>query len=63
MNTFRIVRLEHGFQTIEVTSDGHDVTRQFQSEAIAQVWVVQRASAANLADLAQWLRGANETIR
>jgi len=57
MNIYRIARLAHGFQAIEVSLDGREVTRHFRTEAVAQAWVVQRATAANLADLAKWLRG------
>jgi hypothetical protein len=62
MNNYRIVRVKHGFRAVEVSRAGGEVTRHFQTEAIAQIWVVQRATAANLADLAQWLRGTYETI-
>jgi hypothetical protein len=60
MNNYRIMRVKHGFRAIEVSKDGGQVTRHFQTEAIAQIWVVQRATVTNLADLAQWLLGTNE---
>ena len=60
MNTYRIVRMAHGFLATEATLDGHEVARHFQTETIAQVWIVKRATVANMVDLAQWLNPSGE---
>lgn len=58
MNTFRIVPVGDRFQVIETAPDGRVITtRDFQTEAAAEVWIVKRATVANMADLARWLRG------
>jgi hypothetical protein len=58
MNIYRIVPTAEGFRVIETSPDGRDiVTREFQTEAAAQIWIVRRATIANMADLAKWLLG------
>ena len=58
MNAYRIVPTADGFRVVETSSDGQEVvTREFQTEAAARVWIVKRATITNLADLARWLRG------
>jgi hypothetical protein len=55
MSNYRIVRVAHGFRAIEVSLDSREVTRHFRTEAIAQIWILKRATKANMADLTQWL--------
>jgi hypothetical protein len=55
MNTYRIVRVANGFRAIEVSLDGREDSRHFQTEAVAQVWIVKRATVANWANLTKWL--------
>jgi hypothetical protein len=58
MNTFQIVPSSGGFKVVETSQeDCAIITRYFKTEAAAQIWIVKRATAANMADLAQWLRG------
>ena len=57
MNTYRMEPTAGGFRVTETSSDGQDiVTRDFRTEAAAQIWIVRRATVANMADLAKWLR-------
>jgi hypothetical protein len=57
MNTYRMEPTAGGFRVTETSSDGQDIiTRDFRTEAAAQIWIVRRATVANMADLANWLR-------
>jgi hypothetical protein len=60
MSTYRIARVAQGFLATESSVDGREVICQFRTEAVAQVWVVHRATMANWADLAEWLKPRRE---
>jgi hypothetical protein len=56
MNTYRMEPTADGFRVTETSSDGRRIiTRDFRTEAAAQIWIVGRATVANMADLAKWL--------
>jgi hypothetical protein len=56
MNTYRMETTADGFRVTETSSDGRDIlTRDFRTETAAQIWIVRRATIANMADLAKWL--------
>jgi DNA-binding SARP family transcriptional activator len=56
MNTYRMEPTADGFRVTETSADGRDIViREFRTEAAAQMWIVRRATVANMADLAKWL--------
>jgi hypothetical protein len=58
MNTYRMESTAEGFRVIETTPDGSNtVIRDFETEAAARIWIVRRATIANMGDLARWLWG------
>jgi hypothetical protein len=49
MNTYRMEPTAEGFRVIETTPDGSNVViRDFETEAAARIWIVRRATIANI---------------
>ena len=57
MNTYRMEPTAGGFRVVETFADGNIVIRDFETEAAARIWIVRRATVANMVDLARWLWG------
>jgi hypothetical protein len=57
MNTYRMEPTVEGFRVFETSSDGNTATRDFHTAATARIWIVRRATIANMAHLARWLWG------
>lgn len=57
MNTYRMEPIAGGFRVTETFADGNIDIRDFETDAAARIWIVRRATIANMSNLARWLWG------